>query len=394
MRSIFLSVSAIVCSSAFFYALYYCVLRSSRQHQLNRCCLLATFLFSALLPFIHFPLPPRFSFVVNIEPNSALLQESIIDVAPPIQPISLASALHLVYWIGAAVFAVLLLCKIVRLVASLKTKSHSTFGRLTIVENPRQTTPYSFFRFLIINLSMYSPEELRTICLHEEAHAKQLHSVDILLLEIVRVFIWFNPMFVLYKRELRNIHEYLADDAVVLGGTDPEQYLQLMLKQVKTQNHLFLGHPFSAELLKSRIKMIKYKKDSSNEKWKYALLVPLMVAIVLLYSACFPPETMAQSIHNNSETVPVKVSVPQVIDNKPVVSVQKYIRKTKPTSVQSAAETSSQNILSEQTWMNQLGTTVDIVNEHDRDQTRTAETFNVIVVSVDEDSFTITTSNE
>lgn len=394
MRSIFLSVSAIVCSSAFFYALYYCVLRSSRQHQLNRCYLLATFLFSALLPFIHFPLPPRFSLVDPVEIGPALLQDPT-SISPSFNSLfTPENILYFIYWIGVAVFAVLFLLKIVRLIVSLRLKPRSVVGRLNIVENKKQTTPYSFFHFLIINPSAYRYAELKTIYIHEEAHARQLHSVDLLLLEIVRVFTWFNPIYGLYKREIRSVHEYLADEAVVSSGTALTQYLQLMLKQVKTQNHLFLGHPFSAELLKSRIKMIKYKKDSSNEKWKYALLVPLMVAIVLLYSACFPPETMAQSIHNNSETVPVKVSVPQVIDNKPVVSVQKYIRKTKPTSVQSAAETSSQNILSEQTWMNQLGTTVDIVNEHDRDQTRTAETFNVIVVSVDEDSFTITTSNE
>ena len=393
MRSIFLSVSAIVCSSAFFYALYYCVLRSSRQHQLNRCYLLATFLFSALLPFIHFPLPPRFSLVDPVEIGPALLQDPT-SISPSFNSLfTPENILYFIYWIGVAVFAVLFLLKIVRLIVSLRLKPRSVVGRLNIVENKKQTTPYSFFHFLIINPSAYRYAELKTIYIHEEAHARQLHSVDLLLLEIVRVFTWFNPIYGLYKREIRSVHEYLADEAVVSSGTALTQYLQLMLKQVKTQNHLTLGHPFSAELLKSRIKMMKYEGETSYAKWKYAILAPLLAAVVVLYSAFFPPKSDAQTISNSTKPVS-EINAPPKTDVKPTVPAQKHIQRTKITSPQPVTETSSQDILSEQTWLNQVGTTVVIGDEHDRNKIQTQETYNVIVVGTNEDSFPITTTNE
>lgn len=392
MRSILLPVCAIVLSSVLFYALYYSVLRKSRQHLLNRCYLLFTLLFSTLLPFLRLPLPARFPSFASVETVPSLGQ-NLTGVSAAASPsISIESILHVIYWLGVAVFAVLLLLKVARLLLTMKTEKHSTFGRLIIVENPKQTTPYSFFHFLIINPTSYSLEEFHTICLHEEAHANQLHTVDLLLLEIARIFTWFNPMYLLYKKELRTIHEYLADEAVVSNGTDQTQYLQLMLKQVKTQNHFFLGHPFSAELLKSRIKMIKYEGGAPFAKWKYALIAPLLVAVVILYSAFFPHEAVAQITPKIQQSVSVEITEQSTTDAKPTEPAQKHIGKTKPKPVQSANEAPSQDILSGQTWLNQLGSTVDIGDVPDESQTRV--TYNVVVVGVGEDSFSINTTEE
>lgn len=394
MRSLILPICAILLSSAFFYALYCCGLRKSRQHTLNRCYLLCAFLFSAILPFCHFPLPARFSFVSPVA-ETAVCQPAATHatalVAPAVSPVSV---LYIIYWVGAALFAMLLLMKVLRLTVNVCSKPHRTIGRLKIVDLPNQTTPYSFFNFLIINTSDYQPDEFRTICLHEEAHAKQLHSVDILLLEVVRIFTWFNPMFWLYKKELRTIHEYLADEAVVAGGTSQTAYLQLMLKQVQTQNHLSLGHPFSAELLKSRILMMKNSDKVSLKKWRYAILFPLLVAVVLLYSAFFPPKAVAQVAADSPKTVVSAMTEQPVASPKSEVPARKNTMKHNSVPAEPAVEESSSNVLSGQTWLNQLGTTVDIVDEHSRTQAQPQAAYQVIVVSENGNSFSVTPTDE
>jgi len=136
---------------------------------------------------------------------------------------------------------------------------------------------YSFFNFLILNRDdLYYNRSMITD--HEEVHIGQWHSFDVLLLEFVQIFCWFNPLVESYKRSLRQIHEFIADD--IVADEEKVSYARFLFAyNFKTNASSLSNNFFNDSLLKERIKMIMKKRSSVWTKTKYLLIVPLLAVI-------------------------------------------------------------------------------------------------------------------
>lgn len=185
--------------------------------------------------------------------------------------------------------------------------------------------PFSFFNWIFINPTKHNRQETDEIMTHELAHCRQLHSVDILFTELFAIVFWANPFVWLLKREVRLNLEYLADNNVLAGGTDSKKYQYHLLGLAYRKNVATISNNFNVLPLKKRIKMMNKKRTKRIAKVKYALYIPLAVALLVVSNI----ETVARDIANVAKAMPMaKTSVKQekMVDlsfsNKATVAVE------------------------------------------------------------------------
>ncbi|WP_455540633.1 M56 family metallopeptidase [Prevotella fusca] len=182
-------------------------------------------------------------------------------------------------------------------------------------------SPFSFFRWIFLNPEKHNRRELDEILMHEQAHCRQLHSIDVLFAELFVVFFWINPFVWLLKREVRLNLEYLADSNVLASGKDSKEYQYHLLGLTYRKNVATISNNFNVLPLKKRIKMMNKKKTKGLVKMKYALYIPL-VAMLLVVSNI---EMVARSVTGiKHDVATVTTSVEQQRNKKQQQSGEVY----------------------------------------------------------------------
>jgi hypothetical protein len=190
--------------------------------------------------------------------------------------------------------------------------------RLVVLQD--QSSSFSFLHLIFINRQTLSHPENGTILEHERAHIHQWHWLDIILTELLVAFQWFNPFAWLFKKSIKELHEYLADEEVLKKAKSPLNYQLLLFNQACGNDILLPVNAFSSSLTKKRINMINNKK---NRKW-ITIAASLMVAILLIQSfsrinlAQDPPHSSAKdTTHWNKMPPPPPPPPPLSEDNMP-----------------------------------------------------------------------------
>lgn len=142
---------------------------------------------------------------------------------------------------------------------------------IVLVEVQNLEHPVSFFRF-ILTPPDFSPERDAAIFAHERAHIIGKHSWEVLLLEVMLVVLWLHPFIYWFRGEIRILHEYLADRAV-LQTHSRGQYGRLLLKQ---SGHFPLALQFYQSPLHLRLNMLGQAETASVNRWKYVVILPLI----------------------------------------------------------------------------------------------------------------------
>lgn len=158
-----------------------------------------------------------------------------------------------------------------------KSEIHGVHVRIT----DENIAPFSFFKLIFVNLELHS-NELKEILSHEQAHAKQWHSIDVLVGELTCVIFWYNPFMWLLNRDIRNNLEYLADSAVVNEGYNAKEYQYHLLGLTYKKAAANLHNNFNVLTLKERIKMMNKKRTKEFGKFKYLFLLPTFATVILV----------------------------------------------------------------------------------------------------------------
>lgn len=164
-------------------------------------------------------------------------------------------------------------------------------GNFLIVETTRDFSPFSFFNYIVYNPEQFNAYELDQILKHEKVHARQFHSIDSLLMQLVSIGLWFNPFIWLYKKELEQNLEFLADDLTQEQVKNKKNYQQLLLKASVSQYQLALANNFYNSILKKRIFMLSKQRSTRKSQWKLALMAPILFMFLLVANT----KTVAQS---------------------------------------------------------------------------------------------------
>lgn len=157
-------------------------------------------------------------------------------------------------------------------------------GAILVISND-QVASHTFLKYIFINESLYkNPEKSQEILSHELTHARQMHTLDILLIELLRVLFWFNPVLYFYKKAMQLNHEFLADDVVVRTYRNGRGYQELMLSIAGLPYDCQLSSNFNYAITKKRLMMISRPQNVKAEFFKQLLLVPVVSAAIFLFA--------------------------------------------------------------------------------------------------------------
>ena len=147
---------------------------------------------------------------------------------------------------------------------------------------PKADGPFSFFHWIFIHPSSHTEEEFNEILTHEQTHARQWHSIDVIISELVCIFCWCNPFAWLMKREIRTNLEYMADARVLENGYDSKTYQYHLLGLSHQKAAATIYNSFNVLPLKKRIKMMNKKRTKGIGRTKYLMFLPLAALLMIV----------------------------------------------------------------------------------------------------------------
>lgn len=189
-----------------------------------------------------------------------------------------------VYILGGIVVLSRFLFGLNRIYCIYKEADKTQQTNYTLVESDKYHLPFSFFHFIFISKQLPLNDEVEKVLRHEELHANQWHSIDIVFTELLQIFFWFNPILIMYKGALRQSHEYLAD-AYVTQDHNKNSYGQLLLQQSTSGLEIALANQFFHSQIKKRITMMYKEKSKRSAMVKYLAAVPVLVAMLIIFSS-------------------------------------------------------------------------------------------------------------
>ncbi|MBO3273241.1 POTRA domain-containing protein [Hymenobacter defluvii] len=224
--------------------------------------------------------------------------------------------LHNLGWMVLAVYAAGVCYQVWRTSRSLRqlhtlVTSHDSIrlptGRL--VQLPTQTLPaFSFGPFIFLSSlhKSLSETERQLLLRHEQVHVRQHHTLDLLGYEVAGWLLWFNPAVRYLGRQVRQVHEYLADATVAqLPGIGIRHYGNLLLKLVTQQPPFRLTHTFSSSILTQRILMLTTSVPTRWQKLRFLLVVPVATmawAVTSYAGSPLPPTSPSTATASSSPT--------------------------------------------------------------------------------------------
>jgi bla regulator protein blaR1 len=282
MMTVVLYLVQVIIVSGLLYGYYHFVLRNSRFHQYNRFYVLGITILSLGLPLLKIDIDFRSSQEIPIVYQ--VLAE--VRVARTVNAGTAAlftwpQFLQAIYWLIVFIFLLRIVLAVRRVLRLKLSHRCERLDDISIIYTREDGTPFSFFHWLFWHeeISVNSPEG-KTILRHELFHIRQKHSWDTIAMELVTAIFWFNPFFHLAKRELKAIHEFLAD-RYAIAKNNKWDYAELLLMQALQTRHRFI-HPFFHNQIKRRIAMINKSSNPGYQYLRKLMVVPLAFLLVSL----------------------------------------------------------------------------------------------------------------
>ena len=245
--------------------------------------------FSMIIPLIVIPVKSNFPLnssldKLTITTGQILQGQTTIENSASV--LSLQNILTTLFIIISCILLTRFTLNIFRLIVKI-VKSHKVpYHKTSLVLIDEKTLPYSFFKYVFVNRSDFEEGKIeKELLMHEEVHCSQYHSIDIIVIELLNVFLWFNPATWLFKKAILLNHEYFADNEVIVGN-DLIEYQQLLVNIILRNNANYLVNNFKFSSIKSRLKMMTKSNPLHNAFLRKisAISLFLIVAITMTFS--------------------------------------------------------------------------------------------------------------
>ncbi|WP_108803335.1 M56 family metallopeptidase [Aquimarina sp. Aq107] len=313
---IYLVKSSIVLS--LFYLVYFFLLRKDTFFTVNRHFLLTGIVSALLLPLLEFT---AIEFIE--QPNFQIIEVNSSTTSTPENQTTPIDWWVIVFSIYITITSILLIRFIFQLVSLQRIFKKSPNKRnngFSFLKTEEDIAPFSFFKYIIFNPTLHESKELEMIIKHEKIHAKQYHTLDILIANIFVIFQWINPFSWIYKKSLQQNLEFIADQEAVRDIPSKKEY-QLTLVKVSSNNYSSITNNFYQSLIKKRIVMLNKKESKNQNLWKATIILPLLS----LFLWSFNTKTEIQYIQNNTSdqaTTTIEDIVPNETDN--IIKKEKF----------------------------------------------------------------------
>jgi N-acetylmuramoyl-L-alanine amidase len=265
------------------YGVYWTLFRKSNHFSLNRAYLLCTFVLGFLAPTIMLPASalPIDSFIPDVNITTGTFSEIATRAVATSSAHDTQQSfivLHIIYSAGVLI----LLLRSALSVLSIGRIRRRGVEHPTAI--PKVITIKEAMSFTFINTILLHECADPAVFLHEKGHVTGKHWVDLIFMEIVCIVWWFNPFAWLFRKSLKQQHEYLADGYVLKHGVSPIAYLQCILNSISHQEPIGPVHKFNSHSLKQRISMITNARTSRYSKAFYIAIIPLIALLLFSFS--------------------------------------------------------------------------------------------------------------
>jgi hypothetical protein len=313
-----------------FYGFYRLFLQDETFYNINRNFLLCATVISFTLPILQLGLlKPS---IEQVHSDYLFITESTLPVQMAPQNTENAviehesiNFMYLIYLIVAFGFALKLSFSIYKVIKIWTKGKKYTAGDVTLIEVNGDSSAFSFFNLLFIHPSLANqPAVLK----HEMVHIKQNHSFDVVFFELVQIICWFNPILYFIKKDIKLLHEYIADELTANAGMQKHEYaLFLIQNSFGASAQPITNQIFNQSILKRRINMLNKKRTASWARLRLLLALPLTGAMLCTSTMAFTKD------YGYVDLLPEKSNIALPIQDNPKVENIKRNSTPKTTDV-------------------------------------------------------------
>ena len=281
-----------------FYMFYRLLLSRETFHRVNRVVLLGTAVLSFVLPLC----------VITV--HRTVVVDEMVGTVEVAGTTAMATAVAAPLWqtvviglffAGMAVTLGHTLVSLLRVWLLISHSEHHPQEDGTVIAvSDRPVSPFSWMHYIVLSRSDYEAQEA-SILAHERGHISQHHTLDVLLVDTLTALQWFNPAMWMLRQDLRAIHEYEADQAVLSEGINMRQYQNLLIQKAVGHCGYSVANGISHSTLKNRINMMLHKKSNRASLLKLLALVPIVGTALALQA-----ETVNDYVYEDAPEQPQK----------------------------------------------------------------------------------------
>ncbi len=265
----------------------------------NRFYLLGSTVLSLIIPLLKIPIEEKAQQQYVFQLKEIVLSNAGF-VENQTENISFQTSLNIVYGIGFLVFLSFFIYKLFKI---FQVKNQATLEiindtKIYRIENSKQA--FSFLNYIFIGKEK---QNLDTIIKHEKVHQNQLHSLDLLFLEFLKIVFWFNPLIYFFQKRIVEIHEFEADSDSI--SENKSSYYENLICQIFEVNSISLTNNFyNQSLIKKRLVMLQKSKSKKAGMMKYLVVVPMTVVSLMLFSTTVVAQEKSNKNAEKSKEVP------------------------------------------------------------------------------------------
>lgn len=321
----------------FLYIAYKLTMAGERQFAVNRVAIYAMYAVSLLLPAVY-----------TVVKTMQIVESQIADTNIEIMPLGAMTILAAevetpswprvmlwIYLIGVVLASVRLMVSIMRIVGLARSRENHRLdnGYILVLTDDRHFSPFSFMRYIVISKEDYSRSK-DEILTHEITHLRKLHWIDQISANIIAIFMWYNPVAWLMIEELRTVHEYQADAAVIDSGADLKKYQYLLIEKAVGKRFPSPANSLNHSKLKKRVTMMYKSKPSKMRRMAAITVIPAALVALAITDIPAVAEVISETgsaklrtvsddkIINFSSDSQVSVDEKSADETKKVVSVE------------------------------------------------------------------------
>ena len=290
---------------AVFLMFYKLLLEKERMHTFKRYYLLVALVLALTIPSITFveyvevaPVPISYEVIETIPIET---ETTIVLEEPPV--VDWTIVLWTIYALGVLFFSLRFLKSLFGIVHNIRNNPKLRVEPLINVLLNEATVPHTFFNYIFLNRKKFEANAIpKEVLVHEAAHAKQKHSLDILFVELLQIIFWFSPLVYLTKNAIKLNHEFLADQTVLTHGTDTPQYQNILLAFASSASYKDYQPSMvnainysSYSSIKKRFTAMKTRTSKKSILMRSLLLLPLFASLLFGFSESRIIETPTKS---------------------------------------------------------------------------------------------------
>ncbi|MFY0603131.1 MAG: M56 family metallopeptidase [Flavobacteriaceae bacterium] len=274
---------------AFLLAFYHLVLEREKMHRFNRFYLLGSVLFSFVAP----------SVIIYVEALEAVSSSKEYIGSITIENLSLferyftiQNGLIAIYMLVSLTFLIRFIKNLYSIIHKIKVNEVIKSEHANFIPVEDAILPHTFWNYIFINKDEYQSQEIEEeLFTHELAHVTQKHTIDVLIIELLQIIFWFNPLFFMIKKAIQLNHEFLADDKVIASHNNISKYQSLLLNKAAWKNEYYLASNLNYSLTKKRLLMMKTPNSKTNILIKKLAIIPFIAGLVFLFATRVEAQT-------------------------------------------------------------------------------------------------------